>query len=303
MIAQILDCGYYIGGEVDGFDGTARDGEIMVVESDESDGTIALYHPHITVITNIEYDHMEHHDSADSFEGCFEKLIEQTHETIVYCAEDPVATRLCEKNPKAEPYGFHVSNFEVQVSLPGRHNRLNAMAAMSVCRKWKTDHEIATTLAGLRSVKRRFEVLFEGPYTVVSDYAHHPTEIRALIQAAQESLRPTRLLGVFQPHRYTRTKALIDDFPSAFQGVDKLWLLPVYAASEAPIAGGSTEDLIRHFSTDWKNRIKFFRSLEKTWQSVSDELVEGDVLLIIGAGDIEKIVECAGWPPHSKGFL
>jgi UDP-N-acetylmuramate-alanine ligase len=326
MIAQILDCGYCIGGEVDGFDGTARDGDIMVVEADESDGTVANYYPDIAVITNIEYDHMEHHADMDSFEGCFRKFIAQTKENVVYCSDDPVASRLCEKNPKAVPYGFQVSSCGFQVSLPGRHNRLNAMAAVEVCRalrslprsreaslaslgsrQWKTDAEIFQRLENLKPVKRRFEIVFDSDYKIISDYAHHPTEIRALIATALETLQPKRLLGVFQPHRYTRTLALGPDFPPAFQGLEMLWLLPVYPASEEPIKGGTTADLMARFfndppspgtgATGWKNRIKFFPTLEKTWQDISCELREGDVLLIIGAGDIERMGE---W---SKGVV
>lgn len=289
MIAQVLDCGYCIGGEVPGFDGTARDGEVMVVEADESDGTVANYHPDIAVITNIEYDHMEHHDSFESFENCFRQFIAQAKERVIYCADDPVASRLCSENTKSAPYGFDVSNFEFKVSLPGRHNRLNAMAAAAVCRAWKSEEQIATALAGLQPVKRRFEMVYDGAYKVVSDYAHHPTEIRALIQTALETLKPKRLLGVFQPHRYTRTLALGPDFPPAFQGLEKLWLLPVYAASEQPLEGGTTADLLERFPNDWKNRIKYFRTLEETWQNISGELIEGDVLLIIGAGDIVKM--------------
>lgn len=286
MIAQVLGCGYCIGGEVEGFDGTARDGDIMVVEADESDGTVANYHPDIAVITNIEYDHMEHHDSFGEFEKCFIQFAKNTKEKIIYCSEDPHAVRLLKNTPKAEPYGFQISSFKFQVSLPGRHNRLNAMAAMSVCRKWKTDAQIATALAGLHPLKRRFEVVFDGAYKIISDYAHHPTEIRVLIDTALETFGPKRLLGVFQPHRYTRTLALGPDFPPAFQGLEKLWLLPVYAASEKPIEGGTTDDLMGHFSKPWKSRIKYFHTLEKTWQDISGGLRGGDVLLIIGAGDI-----------------
>ena len=325
MIAQILDCGYCIGGEVVGFDGVARDGEIMVVEADESDGTVANYHPNIAVITNIEYDHMEHHESAEAFESCFKKFIANTKEKIVYCAEDPASVRLLKNNSKA--VGYECSTFDTNVvpltciqeavevptpqaerflntgkryysnflvSLPGRHNRLNACAALAVCRLLASPDSVCfQTLASLKPIKRRFEVVFEGEYTVVSDYAHHPTEIRALIDTALETLQPKRLLGVFQPHRYTRTLALGPDFPPAFQGLEKLWILPVYAASEEPLEGGTTEDLIDHFSKDWNNRIKSFQTLEKAWQNISDALREGDVLLIIGAGDIEQMTEWA----------
>jgi len=287
MIAQILDCGYCIGGEVQGFDGVARDGKIIVVEADESDGTVANYHPEIAVITNIEYDHMEHHENAEVFEGCFKTFIDNTKEKIVYCAEDPTAVRLCSENPKAVPYGVQSSEF--RVSLPGAHNRLNAMAAIEVSKPWKNEAEIFQTLEKLKPIKRRFEVVFDGEYTVISDYAHHPTEIRALIQTAQESLNAKRLLGVFQPHRYTRTLALGADFPPAFQGLEKLWLLPVYAASEEPVEGGTTDDLLKKFPNIGKLEVKSFQTLEKAWQNIAGELKEGDCLLIIGAGDIEKM--------------
>ena len=289
MIAQILGCGYCIGGEVPGFDGVAKDGKIMVVEADESDGTIVNYHPDIAVITNIEYDHMEHHASVEAFEACFKTFISNTKKNVVYCAEDPAAARLCAGSPKAVPYGFA----PLKVALPGRHNQLNACAALEVCRQWKTETEIFRALEKIKPVRRRFEKVFEGEYTIISDYAHHPTEIRTLVQTALETLKPKRLLGVFQPHRYTRTKALMADFPPAFQGLEKLWLLPVYAASEKPLPGGTTEDLMNRFPADFKNRVKFSPSLEKTWQDIQQELRAGDVLLIVGAGDIEQLAEWA----------
>jgi UDP-N-acetylmuramate--alanine ligase len=252
------------------------------------------------VITNIEYDHMEHHASVEAFEACFKTFIANTKQKIVYCAEDSAASRLCAGNPKAVPYGVALriigvpsGDGEWRVALPGRHNRLNAMAAIEVSKQWKTEAEIFEALEKIKPVRRRFEKVFQGDYTIISDYAHHPTEIRTLIQTVLETLKPKRLLGVFQPHRYTRTKALMADFPPAFQGLDKLWLLPVYAASEKPLAGGTTEDLMNRFPKEWQNRIKFFQTLEKTWQDIQCELRAGDVLLIIGAGDIEQLAEWA----------
>ncbi len=291
MIAQILGCGYCIGGEVPGFDGVAKDGAIMVVEADESDGTIANYHPDIAVITNIEYDHMEHHASVEAFEACFKTFIAQTKQKIVYCGEDPATSRLCADNPKAVPY--EVASGEWHVALPGLHNRLNAAAAIEICKNWKTKQEMITALANLKPVRRRFERVYEGEYTIISDYAHHPTEIRALVKTALETLKPKRLLGVFQPHRYTRTKALMADFPPAFRGLEKLWLLPVYAASEKPLVGGTTADLYRNFPEAVKSSVKSIQTLEETWQDVQREIRAGDVLLIIGAGDIEQMAEWA----------
>jgi UDP-N-acetylmuramate-alanine ligase len=293
MIAQILQCGFYIGGEVDGFSGTARDGKIMVVEADESDGTVELYHPDISVITNIEYDHMEHHESAAAFEACFERFIQNTREKIVYCSEDTAAVRLCKSNKNAVGYSASELPPQVEVSLPGDHNRMNAAAAFEVCRRWLSDEQIVRALERLRPVKRRFEIVRKVPYTVVSDYAHHPTEIRMLVQTAKKLFRPERLIALFQPHRYSRTQALLDDFPPAFDGVDEVWFLPVYAASEPPMQGGKIEDLLGSFKKYRSEGIKKILSLTDAWQTLNEEMKDGDVLLIIGAGDIEKVANQA----------
>lgn len=286
MVAQVLQCGYCIGGETAGFDGVARDGEIMAVEADESDGTVANYHPDIAVITNIEYDHMEHHANAEAFEDCFRALIANTKKTVFYCATDPVAARLCAGSPKAVAYSE--VDRTLSVALPGRHNRLNAGAAAAVARALgRSDEEITRRLQTLQPIKRRFETVFQGDWTAISDYAHHPTEICALIKTARQELKPKRLLAVFQPHRYTRTKALKNDFPPAFSEVDHLWLTPVYAASEPPLDGGRSADLQAVFPPE--NRPELTESLEKAWMEIKTELRAGDVLLIIGAGDIEQM--------------
>lgn len=302
LIAQVLDCGFCVGGEISGFEGVARDKAVMVVEADESDGTVAGYTPTYSIITNIEYDHMEHHNSEASFIRCFERLIEQTRKTVFYCAEDPIAKKLCSDHPKCEPYAF--PEIPIQLPIPGRHNQWNAVAAMAVSRHWKSETEILKALEHIQPIARRFEtVLNRAGVRVISDYAHHPTEVAALIQTALE-LKPGRLLGIFQPHRYTRTLALGPDFPPSFQGLEKLWLIPVYAASEQPLAGGTSEDLMLRFSSDWKNRLYFSQTLEAAWQDILNQLREGDLLLIIGAGDVERMAEWAAkWCPGEHANL
>ncbi len=291
MIAQVLGCGYCIGGEIAGIEGVARDGETMVVEADESDGTVVGYTPDFAVVTNIEYDHMEHHASEADFVGCFGQFIENTRKKVYYCATDPISVRLCSGNPKCEP--FHFPESRIPLPLPGNHNQWNAAAARAVSRHWKTDGEIFQALEKMAPVRRRFETVFEGGgIRIVSDYAHHPTEVAALVQTALE-LEPKRLLCIFQPHRHTRTLALGVGFPASFQGVEKLWLVPVYAASEPPLEGGTTEDLMAHFSKDWKGRLHAFQTLEAAWADIRAELREGDLLLIAGAGDIEQLAEKA----------
>ncbi len=296
MIAQILDCGYYVGGEIVGVEGVAREGDVMVVEADESDGTIAGYTPDYAIITNIDYDHMEHHASAEAFIGCFEKLIENTRKTVFYCAEDSIAVKLCSGNPKCIAY--NISSSRLPIPFLGKHNQWNAAAALAVARIWKPEKEIFSAFEKMKPLRRRFETVFDNNgIRIISDYAHHPTEIAALIQTARE-LEPRRLLGIFQPHRYTRTRALGGDFPASFQGLDRLWLLPVYAASEQKIEGGTADDLVAKFPDGWNNRLHLFHSMEDAWKDIQGELREGDLLLIIGAGDIEQLAERArNWCP------
>ncbi|NNJ70854.1 MAG: hypothetical protein HKP10_06150 [Kiritimatiellales bacterium] len=245
---------------------------------------------------------MEHHASAESFIGCFAKLIENTRDSVFYCAEDPIAVTLCSGNPKCVP--FNCSSPPIPIPLPGKHNQWNAAAALAVARLWKPKNEIYCAFEKLRPLRRRFETVFNNnEIRMISDYAHHPTEIAALIQTAQE-LQPQRLLGIFQPHRYTRTRALGDDFPASFDGLDQLWLVPVYAASEQEIEGGTTEHLAAKFPDSWKSRLHRFQSLEEAWIDIQAELTAGDLLLIIGAGDIEQLAEQAReWCPGEGSNL
>lgn len=291
MIAQVLGCGYCVGGEIIGFEGVAKDSEIMVVEADESDGTLTGYTPDFSIITNVEYDHMEHHASESDFIGCFEQLIRNTQQKVYYCAADPIARKICSGQSKCEAYTLPDGGFKLP--LPGVHNQWNAAAALAVSSHWKPESEILQALEKMNPIRRRFETVFAGRgIQIISDYAHHPTEITALVQTALE-LKPKRLLGIFQPHRYTRTLALGTDFPSSFKGIEELWITPVYAASEAPIQGGTSLDLIKHFPKEWKGHLRSAQTLETAWANIQSELREGDLLLIIGAGDIEQLADWA----------
>ena len=302
IIAQLLGCGYCIGGEIEGFEGVALDGDIMVVEADESDGTLVGYTPDYAVITNIEYDHMEHHASEAAFIGCFEQLVSNTQKKVFYCENDPVSNRLFAMNPKCEPFSFPSENFPVK--LHGRHNQWNAAAAFAVARLFRQEDELLERMGMVKPVARRFETVMEREgIRIISDYAHHPTEITALIQTAKE-LEPKRLFGVFQPHRYTRTLALGEAFPPSFEGLERLWLLPVYAASEKPLEGGTADDLAQRFPEGWRQRLFQSSSMEEAWNAICRELRTGDCLLIIGAGDIACMAEWARkWCPGEGSNL
>ncbi len=312
-----------VGGSTAALGGVAGVGssDLLVVEADESDGTLALYHPAVTVLNNIDLDHLEHFDGEAALVACYRQVVQQTRLGLAYGADD---ARACEvarafRGPSisfglckqavlratqlelgADGIAFTVmwqgrEWGRVQLRVPGQHNVLNALGALAA--SLLLEHDVATALALLPRVAelpaRRFERVGAGSgIEVISDYAHHPAEIVALVAAARlQGAR--RVLAVFQPHRYTRTRALGVEFPAAFEGVDELVLTPVYAASEPPLEGGSIADLYAHF-----RRLRpalsvlLARSLEEAWAGLRRRLQPGDLLLVVGAGDVVKI---AGW--------
>jgi UDP-N-acetylmuramate--alanine ligase len=293
-------------------------GDTLIVEADESDGTLALYAPSTAVVTNIEYDHMEHFGDESALLNCFRQFTQQAGRRVIYGADNPHTKTICAAMPNARSFGFdseaHVRGsaielaatgvaFDVSIDglaqgritlkVPGRYNVLNALAALAVAIDEGIPFDTAAqALANFQPVRRRFEFFLNSPdLMIVSDYAHHPSEIRALIQAALVFGR--RVIAIFQPHRYTRTLALAPDFPPAFDGVNYLVLAPVYAASEPVLRGGMTDDLYTHFQRDGGSRVILTSSLFESWVQARDLLQRGDMLLIIGAGDVEKITDWA----------
>lgn len=325
MIAQVLaggglKPGFCIGGEVTALGGVAAPGagKILVVEADESDGTVILYEPDVSVITNIEYDHMEHFRDEDTLVGCLKTFAANAKRRVIFCADDPRAIAVCEKHPKGFSYGFSaradlrgtdieetassvsLSIFlkgrklgRIALPVPGCHNAQDALAACAAAMELGLSFEqVRDGLGEFTHVRRRFEkVVDRDGLLVISDYAHHPTEIQALVKTALQ-LKKKKVIGVFQPHRYTRTLALGKDFPPAFAGLSEVVLVPVYEASETPLAGGTSEDLFKHFQSFGRVPTRYIPSLEEAWRYLKTNLGKGDLLLVIGAGDVEKI---AGW--------
>lgn len=326
FIAHLLkhagrDPSWCIGGDSVSPGGVAGAGKggVVVAEADESDGTIAFYEPDIAVVTNIEFDHMEHFASVEAFEDCFRKLVAGTKRRVVYCGDDRRAAAICGPAGNSVSYGFAADSVyscsgveegagnisftltragcrlgRLELPVPGRHNILNAMAAAAA------GFELGLSFEELRSAfacaglpRRRFErIPAVNGIQVISDYAHHPSEIAAFLSTAAR-LEHKRLLAVYQPHRYTRTLALGKDFPASFKGLDKLVLTPVYAASEAPLRGGTTWDLYRETREQLPEaEVYVATSLEQAWGYFRNELKDGDVFLVTGAGSVERI---AGW--------
>jgi UDP-N-acetylmuramate--alanine ligase len=322
---------FCIGGESAKLGGVAGAGAggILVAEADESDGTLAAYAPAVGVITNIEFDHAEHFKNLAALRACFREFAGRVRRRLVFCADDPEARRLGlsaeasaqagEGNPKAVSYGLSAPAdwraarlvesssavaFDVicrgirlgrlRLPVPGRHNALNALAACAVAEEYKIKFaDVSRALGRFEPVRRRFERVWAGDdLLVISDYAHHPTEIATVLRNLRQ-IRRKRWLAVFQPHRFSRTLALGKDFAGVFEGLDELILLPVYAASEPELTGGTSWDLYAHLRQAGKVRVLAGSSPEQAWGYLRGYLARGDGLLIIGAGDIGRLATLA----------
>ncbi|NQU39183.1 MAG: UDP-N-acetylmuramate dehydrogenase [Lentisphaerae bacterium] len=275
----------------------------MVIEADESDGTLAGYHPAVTVVTGIEYDHAEYFADRTMLMDCFRQVADQTRDRLIFCAEDPGAIELAAGRASVTAYGVADAErlgVSALATAPGDHNMLNAIAAATVG-EWAglAPDQIAAGLATRQLPARRMEcVSAAGGVRVISDYAHHPSEIRALVRTARQ-MTSGRLLAVFQPHRYSRTYRLGSDFPAAFVGVDDLVITPVYAASEPVCPGGRMWSLYRHFRDSGEVLVpRLADTLERAWYHLQRAAQPGDTLLVIGAGDVERV---AHWAKDAGG--
>jgi UDP-N-acetylmuramate--alanine ligase len=330
FIAQVLQsCGlaptFVVGGEIETLAGVASvgEGELLVVEADESDGTAAQYEPTTAVLTSVEHDHMEHFGTVADFTRCFESFAGNAVERLVFCVDDPGASdvishldagvrdvigyglsdqaqiRGSNVVETAESISFDVHRAgdllgSVTLPVPGQHNVLNALATVAVAMgEGLSFEDVRDALGAVALAKRRFErVVNRDDLVVISDYAHHPSEIAAMLRTARTLGRP--ILALFQPHRYTRTLALKQDFPPAFADVDELVLTPVYPASESPLVGGTTWDLYEEFrKQEFAHPVSVAASLDEAWLAIRRNLRDGALLAVIGAGDVDWIADQA----------
>lgn len=311
------------GPRTDTIDDSPAANTIAVAESDESDGTLAYESPAITVITNIDLDHVDHFESDEAIERCFEAVVRNTREGVAVCAEMPRALRVAAQCSQHNiiTYGFSpnarlramnlrreatqttFSLFlgddplgDVTLPVPGDHNILNALAAMCAGLLLGFSPKVLTAAlpnACSELPRRRFQWLTskEAPVHIVTDYAHHPAEIQALLSIVRLH-NPKRLRIVFQPHRYSRTKKFLDEFVEAFDGLQEVILLPVFAASEAPIEGGAAHDLYAAMRARNPVRpILLAQNPKEVTHYLKTTARHGDMILIVGAGDVEQIAQ------------
>lgn len=322
-----LDPTVIIGGEVEYLRGNAKSGagKYLVAEADESDGSFLKFSPQIAVVTNIENDHMDFYKTMDNilhtFKEFLHKLPQATGLGILCFDNDHVREIAKSLERKYISYAIdHAADYvarnirtqgaltgydvyrgdqllgTIRLNVPGRHNVANSLAAVVVGLSIGLSfQQIASGLALFQGAKRRFQTKahLNGVW-IVDDYAHHPTEITATLQAARQT-EPKRLICVFQPHRYSRTKLLRQEFGKAFSPADLLILTDVYSAGEAPIPGVSGETIKEEVENQTNKKVIYISDKEKIARYLSEIVEPGDLVMTMGAGNIyqtgEKLVE------------
>jgi UDP-N-acetylmuramate--alanine ligase len=315
-----LDPTYIIGGEIMnvGSNAKAGEGEYVVAEADESDGSFLNYHPEIAICTNIEADHLEHYDGDfNNLKRAYARFLGQIKPggKAIVCFDDPVIREMLPNlaadtvtfglDPAAD---YHAADIElgdrsvsfdvyraaerlgrIRLSVPGRHNVYNALACVITCLHAGISFpQIAATIGEFRGAKRRFQVIGEsGGIMIVDDYAHHPTEIEATIEAAKSVGK--RIIAVFQPQRYSRTFFLLEPFSRAFHGADEVIITDIYSpAGEKRIEGVTSERLVELIRQNSNPNVRFIPTKEEVERDLAERLKPGDLVLTMGAGDIWK---------------
>ena len=318
---------HYVGAEIPILSTNAHwdaRGEYFVAEGDESDGTIALFHPEHTLVLNIEEEHLDYYADLAAIEKVFNQLLSQTSGKIFFCGDDPHAARICRSRrseAKADRsyervicYGMSengdyratdvdLRNFsstfavyrgkeklgDTVLNVPGEHNVRNALGVIALATELGVPFEkIVKALTKFQHARRRFEIKYDSPrFLLVDDYGHHPTEIRATLKTAK-SIGRNRVLTMFQPHRYSRTQKLRKEFGNAFDQADRVLITDVYGSNEAPISGVSGQMVADEIAAHGHRSVSYQPRLEWVHRDVGNMLESGDLVLSLGAGNIHE---------------
>ncbi|MCO4782501.1 MAG: UDP-N-acetylmuramate--L-alanine ligase [Candidatus Cloacimonetes bacterium] len=323
MVSSILtkagvDPSTIVGGEANHVGGNAKygQGDYIVAEADESDGSFLLLPSKYSIVTNVDNDHLDYYGDFNGVCRAFKTFIQNTQDFSIVCGENPALLQMKQEFDHVKSYGlssahdywaedikldefsseFVVKNHDglsilLKLNTPGMHNLLNGVAAVAMCHSLDINSEdIITGLAQFSGVQRRFEkVQEEAGVVVVDDYAHHPTEIKATMASASRlaKSRNGKLVVVFQPHRYSRVAEVLEDYRGCFEGADFLYMAPIYSSGERNTLNLSTWDIYKRCNFEPKD-IMVLESDD--WsefaQFIVPELRENDVLLTLGAGDV-----------------
>ena len=311
------------GGDSRELGGNARDGagRIAVIEADEYAEAFLQYDPHFALILNVEADHLDYYKTEERFIEAFRSFAARVKPdgTLFVCADSPYANQIGIERARAgvrvERYALGDADAEwravglrgndrggldctvqldgaelgrLSLQVPGRHNVSNALGALAVAMRAGVDfHRAAQAASEFTGAHRRFELLGEAAgVTFVDDYAHHPTEVRATLQAARTRFAGRRLVGCFQPHTYSRSRYLLDGFRTCFEGLDRLYILGTFAARETAEAGLSASELAAEIT---KPQPTYLETFEEAVDRIAADLQPGDVFFTIGAGDVDRL--------------
>lgn len=324
MIASVLstaglDPTVVIGGKLDTLGSGARlgQGDLLVAEADESDRSFLKLFPTIAVVTNLDLEHLDCYSSLEEIRATFLEYINRIpfYGYAIVCLDDPqVQSIIPHIKKRFITYGlstqavFHagrprfdgpISSFdvykedrklgEIRLPMPGVHNIVDSLAAIAVADVFDIPFaKIKEALDAFPGVQRRFTLRGKAAgVTVIDDYGHHPTEIRAVLQAARQ-IAPSRIAVLFQPHRYSRTEGLFDEFLTCFNDADLLYVMDIYAASEKPIEGVTGSALCRGIHERGHKAVRFLPDRESIPGEVAADLQPGDMLITLGAGDVTR---------------
>ncbi len=321
-----------IGGKLDAFGSNAKlgRGKFLVAEADESDGSFMHLSPTIAVVTNIDEDHLDFYSGLAEIKQIFIDFINKVpfYGRAVLCLDDPnIQEILPEVKKRYLTYGFssqadffatdvqhrqgrtsftaHYQGRElgrISFKLPGRHNVLNALAVIAVAMELEVPFQ--TIIGGFRNfggLQRRFQVRDEvNGVMIVDDYGHHPAEIKATLAAAKAGWKK-RVVAVFQPHRYSRTSALFEDFKTSFYQADLLVVTDVYAAGEEPIEGATAEALCQGIIDHGHKDCRYVGSLEDASKELAELVEPGDLVITLGAGNVNQVCTLLAEQLRSKG--
>jgi UDP-N-acetylmuramate--L-alanine ligase/UDP-N-acetylenolpyruvoylglucosamine reductase len=324
MAAHVLKAGglkpsHYVGAEIPILGTNARwdsEGEHLVAEGDESDGTLVHYHPRHALVLNIEPEHLDHYPDLAAIDAVFTRLLSQTSGNVYFWSDDAGASRVCASHDRAVSVGtgehcrYRLVGLErvdlatrfavfrgkellgnVTLGIPGDHNVHNAMLVVALASDLGIPFDaVASALESFRGARRRFELRHrDEEFRVVDDYGHHPTEIAATLATARAVLGETgRLIVLFQPHRYSRTAALLKEFARSFEGADRVFVAPVYPAGESPIPGADAAAIASEALQAGHSFVSSVNSVRTAAQEAARILESGDLLLTLGAGNIHE---------------
>jgi UDP-N-acetylmuramate--alanine ligase len=329
MVATLLYAGgldptVVIGGRLDNLGGTNAklgQGDYLVAEADESDGSFLHLAPTIGLVTNVDPEHLDHHGDFETLRRTFVDFLRKVpfYGFAVMCADHPVVQAMIpEVERRVVTYGFaqhadyrasavrseglrttfrvhHHDRVlgEVSLGMPGVHNVSNALGAIAIALEIELPFQVAArALDGFTGVQRRFTVRGEGGgVLVVDDYGHHPVEIEATLAAAQAAFPERRIVAVFQPHRFSRVAALWDGFCAAFNGAHEVVVCPVYRAGEAPIDGVDHQAIGAAMRQRGHRGVRVVDGLDGALQHLAASTRAGDVVITLGAGDVNRICD------------